>query len=300
MKKYFSIWLIILLFLMTGCRKDAEIAVAVATEETTVTEEVLITAPTVPATTIPTETAAQDILPEPDCGYPSRRTVNGREVYDFGMEIFNDTQSALTVVSMQVVDSVSGEKVAEKTYSGWELEVFNGDRPAKYTMQPGYPLVLFMEENVSAVTFDAREVTVQLQSETGEETQQIFRFKVDDEQEALHPDPEEAEWTPAVLEYGGWRFPCTVTNDTDQILTLTGMYSLQYINSNAVRFAYRKPNDSYISGISELQPGESVTWTDGIAVQNMFATHRKYVMYYEDPDGNVYEKAFRFVVEKEN
>jgi len=300
MKRWLCICLALLSLCLAGCTEaeptDAAQTVP-ATEEATVATEAMATETAAVETTVPEETvpAETEIY-----RYPSRRTVNGREVYDFGMELFNDTESALTVLSMQVTDYVSGEKVAEKSYSGWELDVFNGDRPAKYTMQPGYPIVLFMEEDVAAVTFDSREITVQLQSETGEETQRVFSFQVDDEQAALRPDPEAAEWVPAILENSGWRFPCTVTNDTDQVLTLTGMYSLQYINSNAVRFAYRNAKDSYISEIATLQPEESATWTDGISEQNMFATHRKYVIYYEDPQGNVYENTFRFVAEKES
>lgn len=293
--KRIQILFIILLF-FAGCAKTEKEPVQTTVSETIAETTVETTIETAEETTVPEETVPEEEL----CRYPSRRTVNGREVYDFGMELYNNTESALTVISMQVVDYASNEEMASKTYSGWELDVFNGDRPAKYTMLPGYPLVLFMEENVNTVTFDERVVTVLMHSESGEQTERTFRFRVDDEQETLHPDPEEAQWTPATLENNSWRFPCTVTNDTDQVLTFTGMYSLQYINSNAVRFAYRTPGDSYISEIAQIQPGENITWSDGISVQNMFATHRKYVMYYEDPQGNVYEQSFWFVAEKKN
>lgn len=294
MKKWSLVLLTLLL--LAGCAKTEEQAVPTTTPETAVQVAVEATLETTVETTVPEETVPE----EPPYRYPSRRVTNGKEVYDFGMAMYNDTQSALTVVSMHVADYVAGEEVASKTYSGWELDVYNGDRPAKYVMQPGYPLVLFMEENVSKVTFEERYITVLLQTESGEQTERIFRFVVDDAQEALYPDPEEAPWVPATLDNSSWRFPCTLTNETDQVLTLTGMYSLQYINSNAVRFSYRTPGDSYIAEIAKLEPGESVTWTDGIAVKNMFATHRKYVMRYEDPQGNVYEQGFWFVAEKEN
>lgn len=292
-----TIILLLLSLILAGCGSEKQLAA----EQPGEVPEMTVTETTVPETAVPEETTPETTAPEEEeYRYPSRRTVSGREVYDFGMEMYNDTESALAVVSMHVVDYSEGEAVADKTYTGWEMDVFNGDRPAKYTMQPGYPLVLFMEENADAVTFSEREVTVLLQSENGEETEYIFSFRVDDEQAALHPDPEEAPWTPAILEHSSWRFPCTVTNDTDQVLTFTGMYSLQYINSNPVRFAYRMPGDSYISGIAKIQPGESRTWTDGISQQNMFATHRKYVMRYEDPQGNVYEQVFYFVAETES
>ena len=294
-----TLFLCVLLFLLGGCAKAQDTTLPTTVPET-VSENVMETQPqiteeSVAETTVPEET----VFLEEQWYYPSRRTVNGREVYDFGMELFNDTESALTVVSMHVADYVSEAEVAAKSYSGWELDVFNGDRPPKYTMEPGYPLVLFMEENVGAVTFDTRVITILLQTETGEPEERVFRFRVDDEAEACRPDPEEAQWQPAVLEFGGWKFPCGITNDTDQLWTFTGMYSLQYINSNPVRFSYRLPGDSYMASIAQIGPGETVIWTDGIAAHNMFATHRKYVVYYEDPQGTVYEKVFHFTAEKE-
>jgi hypothetical protein len=237
---------------------------------------------------------------ERDCFYPTRRIAGGREVYDFGMELYNDTESDLTVVSMQIEDYSGEEKVADKTYTGHQMDLFNGDRPAKYTMQTGYPLVMFVEEPVQSVTFDSRVITLTVQSAAGEETQRVFRFEVDDVLEAEYPDPDEAEWVPAVEESGNWRFYCEITNDTEQPLTFKGMYSLQYINSNPVRFAYRSAGDRAVAQVSAVEPGETLTWSDSISVQNMFATHRKYVMYYEDPQGTLYEYVFRFVAPKEN
>lgn len=293
MKK--TLCIVLLIMLLAGCGNQQAAPVESTVVETTA-------AATVPAETVPAETAVPEeteeiLIPEEKSFYPSRRTVNGKEVYDFGMELHNDTDVVQTVVSMQVVDSASQEEVASRTYSGWEMDVFNGDRPANYTMEPGYPVVLFIEENVAAVTFDMRVVTVTLQSETGEASEQVFCFTVDDQQEALHPDPDEKVWNPAVQEAGSWKFPCEITNDTDQTLTFAGMYSLQYINGNAVRCSYRAPNG--FSKDTTLEPGNSVVMTDGIAVKNMFATHRKYVVRFEDPQGNIYEKVFRFAVDPE-
>ena len=289
--------LLALLLLLAGCaNKHAP------TIQTTIPETIPETLPetqeqttesTVAVTTVPEETVSL----QKQWYYPSRRTVSGKEVYDFGVEICNDTDSVLTVVSMHVADYVSAAEVACNSYSGREMDVFNGDRPAKYTMEPGYPLVLFMEENVGDVIFDTRVITVFLQTENDEQMELVFHFRVDDEEAASHPNPDEAEWQPAVLENGRWQFPCELTNDTDQPWTFTGMYSLQYINSNAVRFSCRISGDS---SIAKIEPGECITWTDGIAEQNMFATHRKYVMYYEDPQGVVHENVFRFIAEKEN
>ena len=286
---------VVLLMLLTGCSSTQEVPVESTVAETTA-EQTIPLETLSPETTVPVET--EEILPQKEaCFYPSRRIVNGSEVYDFGMELYNDTEAALTVISMQVVDYASQEEVASRTYSGWEMDVFNGDRPANYTMQPGYPVVLFMEEKVGAVTFDTRVVTVLLESETGEESERAFRFEVDDAQEALHPDPEEVEWITPIQEAGSWNFICEIKNDTDQPLAFIGMYSLQYINSNAVRYSYRVPNG--FSKNTTLEPGDSVTMTDGISVKNMFATHRKYVLRFENPQGEIIEKVFRFAVEQE-
>lgn len=286
--------LFLLAFLLTGCEKNPQPVPVETTVETTI-----VTEPASAETTLPEiieET--QPVLP--DVFYPTLRTSNGRAVYDFGMALYNDTQEVLTVTAMHVVDYSGGEEVASRTYTGREMDNFNGDRPANYTMEPNYPVVLFIEEPASQVTFDIREITVVLQSQSGEETERFFRFEVNEEQDTLHTDPETADWLPALLVNQSRRFACLVTNDTDQTWTLTGGYSIQYVGSNPIRFSYRMPTDSYNAQVLKLLPGESAAWCDDIGDNNAWATHRKYVLRYEDPFGNGYEKTFHFKVDREN
>ena len=306
MKRIVAGFLILQLLLLAGCSEGGDTLGEETVPQTTQAVQAMAAETTVPATTVPEETVSEEtqpveeLPPEEEWHYPTARVSNGREIYTFGMEMYNNTESALTAVSMQVVDSSEGEVLADKTYTGQQMEVYNGDRPAKYTMPPGYPLVLFMEEGKAAVAFDTRVVTVTLRSESGEETQHVFRFRVDEEQGKLSPDPEEAQWLPAPLFHTSRQFPCLVTNDTDEVLTLTGMYSLQYVGSNALRVSYRNAEDSYIQGIRTVLPGQTARWVDGIDDRNVFATHRKYVMYYVDPQGKEYKKVFRFKVDREN
>lgn len=309
MKKIIALLFVLLL---SGCGGAEEsVSVQPLAEPSTVAETVAqtVAVETTPETTIPEETVPEETVPEEtvpedpkvrNAFYPTRRIWSGREVYDFGMELYNDTESALTVTAMHVTDYSAGEEVSSKVYTGNGMEPFSGDRPAQYTMEPGYPIVLFMEEPVGNVTFDTREITVTLQSREGTETERFFRFEVNDELSAQNPDPEEADWNPAFLKGQTRRFPCVVTNDTDQVLTLKGVYSIQYVGSNPIRCSYRMPGGSYNSVVLELIPGQTAVWNDDIMDNNVFATHRKYVLYYEDPQGNVYEKSFRFKVDREN
>lgn len=303
MKK--TVILFMLSVLLVGCGKTA--SNVPETHIPTQTSAVEVPPQTVPEQqTEPVEQTEPESVEEPEpeptepCIFPADYYFCGHMQYAFAIELENDGDSTLTMTSLSVTDYRDGEECAFREVTEQELRnAMQGREPERYVL-PYVHSVQFIVEEPENVDFDQRILTAVLQDSEGNEVTQSIRYTMHEEEAAFAGAPDGEDWsTPAAVyeNYNSIMFPCLLSNDTEETLTLKASYCVMYVNGVPLRhISAANLYDYRFHEVKTLAPGSEGSYTDGMGSLNLFWNHRKEVFVYENPNGEIIMKEFRFYV----